>query len=123
MGQKEGLGFEVERLINTLLRGGRWRLAQVENDLEWSALKAMVLLLTLVVQVRHSLTTNMEEKVSGGRQKRGVTSPLGAVGSLAHWTIGLASQQSYQTLQVFPPKSTFHGDDIARQVLRRVSCI
>ena len=46
MGQKEGLGFEVERLINTLLRGGRWRLAQVENDLEWSALKAMVLLLT-----------------------------------------------------------------------------
>ena len=29
MGEKEGLNFEVERLIRTLLRGGRWRMAQV----------------------------------------------------------------------------------------------
>ena len=29
MGEKEGLNFEVERLIQTLLRGGRWRIAQV----------------------------------------------------------------------------------------------
>jgi len=29
MGEKEGLAFEVERLIRTLLRGGRWRMAQV----------------------------------------------------------------------------------------------
>ena len=40
-----------------------------------------------------------------------------------HWTIGLASEQTYQNLQVSPLKSTSQGDEIARQVLRRVSCI
>ena len=33
MGEKEGLNFEVERLIRTLLRGGRWRMAQVRIKL------------------------------------------------------------------------------------------
>ena len=29
MGEREGLNFEVERMIRTLLRGGRRRMAQV----------------------------------------------------------------------------------------------
>ena len=37
MEQKEGLSFEVDKLISTLLRGGRWRMAQVDaqNDFKW----------------------------------------------------------------------------------------
>ena len=60
-----------------------------------------MLLLTLLVQVRQTLT-NMEDLFGGVvvRQRRRAGSPLGVVGSLAQSTIGLTSQQSYQTLQV-----------------------
>ena len=61
-----------------------------------------MLLLTLTVQVKHSLT-NLEEMSFGGRERhrrRRESSPLGVVGSLVHYTIGLATEQSYQELQV-----------------------
>ena len=59
------------------------------------------------------------------RQRRRAASPLGVVGSLAHWTFGLASEESYQELQVggFPTKAKFQNYEIARQVLTKVSCI
>ena len=88
-----------------------------------------MLLLTLAVQVRHSLGNMLEisdGKEGGRHRRRRASSPLGVVGSLAHYTIGLATEQSYQELQVlccFPPKSSFQGDEIGRQVWRRVSCI
>ena len=82
------------------------------------------------IQVRHSLSNiGMVEMFSIGgkrsRQRRRAASPLGVVGSLAHWTFGLASEERYQELQVggFPRKATFQNYEIARQVLTKVSCI
>ena len=38
MGEREGLNFEVERMIRTLLRGGRRRMAQVRMKLVLASL-------------------------------------------------------------------------------------
>ena len=82
------------------------------------------------IQVRHSLSNiGMVEMFGIGgkrsRQRRRAASPLGVVGSLAHWTFGLASEESYQELQVggFPTNASFQNYEIARQVLTKVSCI
>ena len=37
MGEEEE-GFEVEKMIKTLLRGGRWRMKQVNTAYEWAGI-------------------------------------------------------------------------------------
>ena len=86
LGEREDLDFEVEKLAATLLRGGRWKMAQVN----WSihirngTCQALTYFFTMVEhQVKHSLV-NMNEVISRGggekRSKRGASSPLGVVG-------------------------------------------
>ena len=86
LGEREDLDFEVEKLAATLLRGGRWKMAQVnlvKSDKKWH-LQALTYFFTMVKhQVKHSLA-NMNEVISRGggerRSKRGASSPLGVVG-------------------------------------------
>ena len=86
LGEREDLDFEVEKLAATLLRGGRWKMAQVtlvKSDKKWH-LQALTYFFKMVKhQVKHSLA-NMDEVISRGggerRSKRGASSPLGVVG-------------------------------------------
>ena len=82
LGEREDLDFEVEKLAATLLRGGRWKMAQVtlvKSDKKWHLVGPYM----VKYQVKHSLA-NMDEVISrrGGerRSKRGASSPLGVVG-------------------------------------------
>ena len=99
-GQTRMISNEVAWLASDISRtASKWVGWQIFEERHQKS--SSLLLLTLLVQVRHTLT-KMEDLFGGvvGRQRRRAGSPLGVVGSLAQSTIGLTSQQSYQTLQV-----------------------